>query len=240
MADLIAWMAKRVGIPLVLATFGVSISLIAALVVWALPAFYAPPAWIAAISASKLVTATWQAAMTIGLVIGGIVGAYKFDLFREGKPHLTIELAVSSRPINDGRAHVGAIARLQNTSRVGVKVESVDWELSVISPYSDNHLERLIQAFRYNTSDQKVTDESEDASAWVEFPWQILVSGNLLGIEMMIEPGETEQITYDFVVPSAVEVVSVSMYIENMEEEDMGWSRREFQDIKERTNVQNL
>ena len=231
MAELIAWLAKRVGFLLVLATFGVSISLAAALVVWAFPALANPPSWMAEVSPSKIVTATWQAAIAVGLVIGGIVGAYKFDLFREGKPHLTIDLTVSSRPINDEDTHVGVVARLHNTSRVGVKVENVDWELSVIAPYSEDHLERLIQAFRYNTSDQKVTDESEDANTWVEFPWQILDSDSQSGIEMMVEPGETEQVTYDFIVPDTVETVSVSMHIKNMEEEDMGWSRRELHDL---------
>ena len=121
-----------------------------------------------------------------------------------------------------------------------MKVESVDWELSVIAPYSEDHLERLIQAFRYNLSDQKAADETEYTSAWVEFPWQILDSDSLFGIDMMVEPGETEQVTYDFIVPGTVETVSVSMYIKNTEEEEMGWSRREFHDIKEAQDVWDI
>ena len=49
---------------------------------------------------------------------------------------------------------------------------------------------------------------------------------------MVVEPGETEQITHDFIVPGVVDSVVVSMYVKNMEEqEEMGWSRRAFHDI---------
>ena len=237
MADLMAWLAKRVGIPLVLATFGVSISLIAALVVWALPAFYAPPSWMAEVSPSKIVTATWQAAIAIGLVIGGIAGAYKFDLFREGKPHLTIDLTVSSRPINSEDTHVGVVAQLHNTSKVMVRVENVDWEIAMISPYPEEYLTELIAMFHFGSAGHENQDETEDNGTWREFPWWVLDSHSVSGFITAVEPGETDQITHDFIVPVDVDSVAVSVHVKNMEEDEAVWSRREVHDIKESADV---
>ena len=192
MAELIAWLAKRVGILLVLATFGVSISLAAALVVWAFPALANPPSWMAEVSPSKIVTATWQAAIAIGLVIGGIVGAYKFDLFREGKPHLTIELAVSSRPINDEDTHVGVVAQLHNTSKVRVRVENVEWETAIISPYPKEYLDELIVTFLSGSIGHENQDKTEGNIVWREFPWWVLNSDSISGFITAVEPGQID------------------------------------------------
>ena len=231
MARLAEWLAKRVGILLVLAVFGVSISLVAALCIWALSAIATPPPWMAEVSASKMVTATWQGAIAIALVIGGVVAAYKFDLFREGKPHLTIDLSVSSRPINAEDTHVGVVARLHNTSKVRVIVETVHWDLSIVAPYAERYVEELVQEF---------SDESQGDSGVREFPWDLLESDRISNYRMAVEPGETEQLTYDFIIPTNIWSVAVSIFVENIDEDAMGWSRREFYDIEESSSDQDI
>ena len=233
MASLAEWLAKRVGILIVLAAFGVSVSLLAALLIWAFPAIAAPPSWMAEVSASKMVTATWQGAIAIALVIGGIVSAYKFDLFREGKPHLTIDLTVSSRPVNARDAHVGVAARLHNTSKVLVDVEEVDWEVAAIAPYLEEDIDELIGVLDSDSSGSGTPIELEDATVWGEFPWLVLDSHRPSDLEMVVEPGQTEQITHDFVISADVESVAVSVNVKNiLAQEGAGWLRREFHDVR--------
>ena len=62
-------------------------------------------------------------ATMIGVASAALVGYYKFNLFREGRPHLTIDLQVSDRRINRRHVHIGATARLANTSKVVVPIE---------------------------------------------------------------------------------------------------------------------
>ena len=93
-------------------------------------------------------------ATMVGVAIAALVGYYKFQLFREGRPHLTIELTASHRRVSPGFAHIGAIARLSNTSKVVVTVSTATWELTAIAPYADAVAEQLkkdfVRGYRYD------------------------------------------------------------------------------------------
>ncbi len=193
------------------------------------------PEWLAAFSAEPVAKTFNILVTTTVIVAGAYVGYRKFFLFRENKPQLTVSLAVSSRPINDQCLHIGVVAEAKNTGKINVDVDVVEWELAVIAPYGIEALREIQKEYKDFLRARQKEDSQGTPLGEMEFPWHILdrYETNLWGLN--VEPGETEEITFDFVAPLEVEAVVVSIFIENPEtaqdDESSGWYRRTFHDI---------
>ena len=59
---------------------------------------------------------------TIAIVAGGIFAAYKWQVFRESEPHLTITHKVSHRTVGESYVHIAVTAVLHNSSRVHIEL----------------------------------------------------------------------------------------------------------------------
>ncbi len=184
--------------------------------------------WVGESGADDLLKAVWYATPLTAAYIAALIGYHKFGLFREGKPHLTIDLSASSRPVSAEHNHIGVIARIHNTSKVAVPVFNVEWELAVVAPYSVGD---ILEMEEIVTIDRESGDVDGD-----EFPWRRLKEPVALQYYMLVEPNEVEQLTFDFVVPRDIEAVVISLFVENLSDSDkadqVGWSRRLFYDIR--------
>ena len=183
--------------------------------------------WVGESGADDLLKAVWYATPLTAAYIAALIGYHKFGLFREGKPHLTIDLSASSRPVSAEHNHIGVIARIHNTSKVAVPVFNVEWELAVVAPYSVGGVAEMEERL---TLDRESGDVDDD-----EFPWRWLKEPVALQYDILIEPNEVDQLTVDFVIPNTIEAVAISLYVENVFGENgvdkMGWYRRLFYDI---------
>ena len=163
-------------------------------------------------------------ATMVGVAIAALVGYYKFQLFREGRPHLTIELSASHRPVSPGFTHIGAIARLSNTSKVAVIISTATWNLIAIAPYADDVAEQLKEDF--------VRDYRYDGD---EFGKQVRNLPVISRFDLIIEPGETSQITFDFITEADLDSVAVILFIDNdaaiSETNRAGWGCRIIYDL---------
>ena len=178
--------------------------------------------------AGDVLRAAWYATPLTVAYIAALIGYHKFGLFREGKPHLTIDLSAFSRPVSAEHNHIGVIARIHNTSKVAVPVFNVEWELAVVAPYTVADVVEMEAEFANPTGG--VGDTADD-----EFPWGRLDDPYELQYDILVEPNEVEQLTFDFVIPQGIDTVAVSLYVENAYDENgvgkLGWSRRLFYDI---------
>lgn len=183
--------------------------------------------WVGESGADDLLKAAWYATPLTAAYIAALIGYHKFGLFREGKPHLTIDLSASSRTVSTEHNHIGVIARIHNTSKVAVPVFNVEWELAVVAPYSVLDVAEMEEIV---TIDRESGDVDGD-----EFPWRRLKEPVALQYDILVEPNEVDQLTVDFVVPRSIEAVVISLYVENVFGENgvdkMGWYRRLFYDI---------
>ena len=182
-------------------------------------------AFIRATDAAKVASVAGAMATMAGLTLAAFAGYYKFQLFREGKRHLTIDLQVSHRPITSRHTHVGATAVLKNTSKVAVRVEEVTWVMKAVAPYEASDID--------DKRDQFFEQDQDD---WQEFGWDILDQFTVPKDDHIIEPGESDEITFDFIAPATLEAAAVSLFIPNSARADAddapGWYRRTFHDLK--------
>ena len=164
----------------------------------------------------------------VGMVIGsaGTATAFLATLFiaqrnylrsREHIPHLTMNLSVERVAISKTYDVIVASLEAQNTGRGLCTVKEMNWTVVAVSPYDDETMNLLVEEFG------RETDQSKEE----EFPWQ-KISERPVKVDLLIEPGETEQLTQDFVIKSEIEATITSAYIVNSSEpkHPQGWYRR--------------
>ncbi len=146
-----------------------------------------------------------QALVTIvAIVSGGSFAAYKWQVFREAEPHLTITHEVSFRRISESYVHIAVTATLENNSRVQIELHDGNFLIQHIAPTLDEHVEALYaQTF--------VKEE------FVDIPWPILVDVQRVWEEgeLVVEPGELHPETFEFIVSEEVKSVIVYTYLYN-------------------------
>ena len=85
-----------------------------------------------------------QSGLTIvAIVVGGAFAIFKFQLFRDFEPHLSISQDVSHRFIGDEYVHIAVISTLNNNSRVRVELKRGFFRVQKILPVTDKEVERL-------------------------------------------------------------------------------------------------
>ena len=140
----------------------------------------------------------------LAIVAGGIFAAYKWQIFRDFEPHLTITHEVSHRSIGDNYVHIDVTATLHNSSRVKMEFLKGFVRLQRIAPVSDEEVESLYA--------QVFVDKVYD-----DLQWPILDEAPLSWDrdELIIEPGERHQEAYEFIVAKAVRAVIIYTYFYN-------------------------
>ena len=170
-----------------------------------------------------------QAVLTAAAIIGGgLVAAYKLQLFRDFAPHLTITHEVSHRPVGDSYVHIAVKAALHNTSKVRVDIRAGIFRVHQVAPFTDSEVESLYaQVFENRDCDElqwPTLDEIQPA--WDEN-------------ELTIEPGETHRRTIEFIVSVDHKTVLVYTYFYNPnypagQKSPQGWGEATVYDISEK------
>ena len=140
----------------------------------------------------------------VAIFSGGFFAYYKLQMFRDFEPHLTIAHRVSHRPVGDSYVHIDVTATLHNSSKVQIEIRKGIFRLQQVSPASDERVEsQYAEVFvdgAYNDLRWPTLDEI--TRAWSKS-------------ELIVEPGESHQEAYEFIVAGDVESVIVYTYFHN-------------------------
>lgn len=143
-------------------------------------------------------------ATTIALALGGIWAYFQFVLYRNQQPHLTVSQQVTFRSVNADYFQVNAVGLLNNTSRVKVEIQKVSFQLQQVAPISSLDTERL-------RDEVFVSKERED----IQWPVLYERTREWNARLCVVEPGETLEITCEFIVPSAMKSIIIYTYVHN-------------------------
>ena len=166
----------------------------------------------------------WRLGMVVGTT--GTASAVMVTLYvadrnyrrsREHVPNLSMELQVQRVPASRLYDAVVVTLDAKNTGTGLCEIEEVQWSVGVLSPYDDSVVVEMQDEF-----DNRPDDDRE-----YEFPWREVKRDSAKCIAE-IEPNETEQITYDFTIPTEPTVIVVSAWVPNASEPKVaeGWYRR--------------
>ena len=172
-----------------------------------------PPPLIASVDVWKLGMVTGSAGTATALLITLYVADRNYRRSREHIPSLTLTLEIYRVPASAQYDAVIAILNAQNTGAGLAEVGPVEWTLKALSQYADAEIDQLAQIFE------------DDPGR--EFPWRAEKRAlTMPGI--VIEPNQTEQMTCDFLIPSRITAIVVSVWVSNasVPAHTRGWYRR--------------
>ena len=151
--------------------------------------------------------------------------AWRFNIFRTGKPSLKIDLEVTSGASSDSYNELCAVALVTNTSRVVARCDSLRWEIRVLAPFDDEDIESKISEFEAHMA---------TLGPAVDFPWnvQYRIQNDDPGIAL--EPGESNVVDMSLAIPqwiTAVDVRCTLVLTKGKGGPDYVWTNRSPHDI---------
>ena len=205
---------------------GASIYLTSILGLLALLAF-AAYTWLPDTDLASDATRIVQASVTaVAIAAGGVFAGVKLQVFRDFAPHLTISHDISHRSIGDSYIHIAVTANLHNSSRVKMDFRRGVFRLQQIGPASDNEVESLYA--------QIFIDKEHDHFQWPTLDEIVL---NWSDGALIVEPGESQSETYEFIVSTNVKSVLIYTYFYNSRSSKFsqapGWGRATIYDMVE-------
>lgn len=176
-----------------------------------------PPAFIASIDVWKLGMVVGTAGTATAVMVTLYVADRNYRRSREHVPSLSMELQVQRVSASQLYDAIVVTLDAKNTGTGLCEIEEVQWSIRVMSPYNDNVVVEM-----QNDFDNRPDDDEE-----YRFPWHE-VKRDSTNCIVEIEPNETEQITYDFTVPSELGAIVVSAWVPNASVPKIaeGWHRR--------------
>ena len=134
-----------------------------------------------------------------------MIAAWKFSLFREGQPHLTITQEIHTQPLGQSYRLVAATATLHNTSKVIVRPPAAWCKLDQTAPLNDEEVEYIYTRAL----------ESSPGNNRRQYPWWQLDQINRIWSngELTVEPNERNPITFQFIISGQVTAIGVTTAI---------------------------
>ena len=146
----------------------------------------------------------FEAFMMITILIAGGFAVYKLDIFRELKPHLTMEHAVTHRKIGDEYAHIAIRVSLTNSSKVAVEIAESTCVLQQISPLAQQEVEALYREYFESLSESDI-----------QWPLLHRLQRNWSQNELIVEPNGKHVEYFETIVSDEMQTVLVSTYYRN-------------------------
>ena len=157
----------------------------------------------------------------LAIAVGGVFAGYKWQVFRDFAPHLTVSHVISHRFIGHSYVHIDATANLYNSSKVQIEIRNGFSRLQHIAPASDEEVEQLYA--------QVFLDRDHDYLQW---PTGDDVLRTWDKNQFIIEPGETHTEIFEFIVSKEFKSALVYTYFYNARSaEPQGWGVATVYDI---------
>lgn len=138
----------------------------------------------------------------------GLGGGWSIWLFmerRERYPRASIEHLVTHKPIGDGKVLLRVDVRVSNIGEVLMSLVCLETRIQQVLPVPTSVADKIRQG----------VDPVPEGGTDVEWPLLKSREPEFEKVDCEIEPGETQDINYDFIVDSDVETVQVYSYVRN-------------------------
>lgn len=139
------------------------------------------------------------------LLAAALTAASKFNLFREGKPHLTITQEIHAQALGQSYRLIVVTATLHNTSKVIVRPPAAWCQLDQTAPLEDQYVEYIYE---------KATEDAESGDHRQYRWWQLdQVDKTWPHGELEVEPTEKHPITFQFIISNEVTAIGATTAI---------------------------
>lgn len=168
---------------------------------------------------------TIQAILTIvAILVGGFWTYLLFVKKRQKYPAANTSHCVSNRPIIDGKVLLRVVTNISNDGNVLLSLESGLIRVQQVRPVSEELAESL--------NGEKYFEEAQTEISWPlleERPFSFKKK------EREIEPGETDEFCFDFILAEEVETILIYTYYKNKKRKrrEIGWNMSSFYNLSQ-------
>ncbi len=195
---------------------------------------------------SELASIAASLITVVAIIVGGSFAVFKFRVFRESKPHLTVSQEVRHRFIGTNFIHVVTYMKLHNSSKVAVQISGAMIRAQMVSPAFDDQIQTLYDSSGSENGHDTKRDPDTDEGAWSandthdSVPlWPLLETINRSWEkgELIIEPGGTDSQAYEFIIHRGIEAVLIYAHFQNADfkpkkKVPRGWDVTTVYDVK--------
>lgn len=155
-------------------------------------------------------------ATVIALIVGGIWTYKLFIQRRQRFPRATVEHHVTERDLPGEKRLLRVVTKITNTGEVLLSLETGRTWIQQVLPVPKDIADQL----------ERHHDPVEAGETQIQWP---LIGEREIDWSRSpceIEPGETDELHFDFVVGSKVQTVEIYSYLENVQKRDrtIGWT----------------
>ena len=148
-------------------------------------------------------------------------------MFRDFAPHLAISHEVTHRLVGESYVHIAVVATLRNSSRVKLELRKGFFQVLSISPVSDEEIEALY----YKAFVKTIFDD-------IDWPLLYEIRPKWDKGGLIVEPRESLQETYEFIIKRDVKSILIYTYFYNPHPSTpKGWGATTVYDIVTATDV---
>lgn len=161
--------------------------------------------WVTLENVNLFTDSVLKFAQVVAVFSVGIWAIYRFGIFRESVPRVNITHRISHRRLTANTIHVFVSVVFSNTGRVVWSLDSSHgWtRLLLIKPIEYEELAQLHRAF--------VIEETAP-----DYMWPVIDERSLaLSAGFDIEPSDTEELHYQFVIPEPAETIEIISYYQS-------------------------
>ena len=172
---------------------------------------------------------SFQSLITIlAIVVGGFWTYRAFIEQRQSHPRLKIEHKIEHWPVSNDQVLLSVNEILTNTGPVMVDLRGGTIRVIQVLPLPQSVARGLPSV------QSEPTRSKAEASIYDPNVWQLLVDSprNWKPNSVLIEPGESDMVPNEFIIPASIQVVAVYSYISNPENANLGWNELTYWDLK--------
>lgn len=166
----------------------------------------------------------------VAIIVGGLWAYRLFVKNRKEFPYATIEHNIEYWYLEDGKIYLTMIVTVKNSGEVRLPLTSGIISVQQVLPLHSHIRWPLREANEDNLKDGKVKNLfiTEDRQAGMEIDWPEIGYRSLVWPkgDIQLEPGESEELQFDFILENTIQTVKIVSYIENKyRKQKSGWTK---------------
>lgn len=182
------------------------------------------------VSITELVSIVKDVLTGLAIIIGGWWSYNKFIKNRQNYPRTKITHNITHISLSNKKNLLHVAINIHNTGNILLYIKSAETRIQQVLPLSKDIAKSI------NSGKDPVLEESRD----VEWPC-LNLRDSLPENGLEIEPGESDWLSYDFVIEKQIKFVRIYSYVKNVSKKgrEIGWCLESFHDLQNTKLTQN-
>lgn len=176
-------------------------------------------------------------AEVLAIVMGGLWTYLLFIRNRLDYPYAKIAHKVTHRVLNKEKTYLSVFVIIENAGKTAINIVSGIIYVRKVLPIDENISLLIDSAAESDLREANVENLFTDSGRQVAWPEIGYRSPEWKNEDLLIEPGESEEIQFDFIIDSNTETIEIITYFKNVLSERRGWKLTTLYDLRGDKNM---